>query len=206
MSVAVQFAPAATDPPAAQVPPVILNTLLLLASAVSDSAAVPVFDSVTVCAALAPPTVVEAKLRLAADRLAAGAAAATPVPLSETVELVGDALWVNVSVPVAAPAAVGLKVSRTVQFEPAATEPPAAQVPPVILKTVLLLVSAVNDSAAVPVFDSVTVEAALAPPIIVEPNATLAGATPATGVAVPAAPGLPRKAAMSATWVEFRPE
>ena len=91
------------------------------------------------------------------------------------------------------------------QFEPAATEPPAAQVPPVILKTALLLVSAVNDSAAVPEFDSVTVDAALAAPIVIEVKVTLAGATPATGVAVPAAPGLPRKAAMSATWVEFRP-
>lgn len=84
------------------------------------TAAVPVLVSVTFCVAEDAPTAVEAKARLAVERLIVGVA---PVPLRATVCGVLAALSAKLSVAESAPVAVGLKVTVTVQ------EPPALIVP-----------------------------------------------------------------------------
>ena len=87
-------------------------------------AAVPVFLSVTVCAADCAPTSVEAKARLVGERLTTGTP--TPVPLSVTVcaEAVLEALSARLSEAGAAPAAVGLKVMEIAQEALAASDVP----------------------------------------------------------------------------------
>jgi hypothetical protein len=76
------------------------------------------FVNVTVCGALVVPTATLPKFRLV------GEAATVPVPVPESVTDCGlfDALSVMVSdAGAATPAAVGLKLSMTVQLAPAAT-------------------------------------------------------------------------------------
>ncbi len=82
------------------------------------AAAVPVFDTVTGCDALLLPSTCAAKVRVLADTAMTGA---VPVPVSETVCGLFEALPVIVSAPVRAPLAVGAKVTLTVQLELAAT-------------------------------------------------------------------------------------
>ena len=130
----VQLAAAATVPRAVQVPPLIVYSVpLLIDSVPSVNAALPVLDSVTVCAEPAVPT-----FRLPNDSEAVcdatGAGAAVAVPLSVTLPGLPAALWVMLSVPVRAPAApaAGRKATEMVQFAPTATLPGAAQVPPLM--------------------------------------------------------------------------
>ena len=86
------------------------------------SAPVPVFLSVTDCAADVEPTLVEAKVRLVGERLTAGTP--TPVPLSETVCAAPDALSEMLSEAEAAPIAAGWKATETVQVALTASEVP----------------------------------------------------------------------------------
>ena len=129
--VTVQLPAPATEPPAAQVPPVMLNSVLAVVIVPTISAALPVFDRVTVCAVLAVPTLT---LPNASDGVsdAIGAAAAVAVPLRLTVPGLPAALCVMVNDPLRAPItpAAGRNATDTVQLAPAATLPPAAHVPP----------------------------------------------------------------------------
>ena len=86
-----------------------------------ESAPVPVLLNVTTCAPLVVPTSCEAKLKLAGDKLAAGA---TPVPVRLTDCGLPVALSVIASDSFSAPVVVGVKVMLNVQLPPAATELP----------------------------------------------------------------------------------
>ena len=94
------------------------------------SPAVPELVSVTVCGALAVPSVCEANVRLLGESITAGdvITGTAPVPLNVTVW--GDplALSVIVSIPVRAPTAVGVKVTEIVHLAPAATLIPQVSV------------------------------------------------------------------------------
>lgn len=79
--------------------------------------------SVTVTAALVLPTATVPKFNELADRVT-GELELLPVPLRLTVCGLFPALSVKVSVPVAAPVVVGVNVTPTVQFAPAATLTP----------------------------------------------------------------------------------
>ena len=81
-----------------------------------ERAAVPVFVSVIACTALAVPTVWLANVRLVGDKLTAGTATATAVPVSDTACGLEAALSVSVMPPVSVPAEVGLKVTEIVQL------------------------------------------------------------------------------------------
>jgi hypothetical protein len=85
-------------------------------------AALPLLQSVTVCALLHVPTACAGKVKEAGERLSTGAA--TPVPVRLTVWVAGLALSVIVKVPVSEPATVGVKVTLRVQLAPAATVAP----------------------------------------------------------------------------------
>ena len=73
----------------------------------------PLLVSVTVCAALEVPTSWPAKLRLAVDRLTAGA---VPVPVSVTIWGLVGSLSVMVSVPFRTPVCAGLKTTLILQL------------------------------------------------------------------------------------------
>lgn len=75
--------------------------------------------SVTVTAALAPPTTADPKFRELAERVT-GEPELLPVPLRLTVCGLLKAESVKVKAPVAAPVAVGVKVTPTLQLAPAA--------------------------------------------------------------------------------------
>jgi len=138
--------------------------------------AVPVFDSVTVCAALVVPTVWLAKVSEVGERLAVVVGAA-PVPVRPTVCGLPEALSVTLELPVRVPDAVGVNVTLMLQFPPDASEPPqlsvSAKSP---LATMLLMVR-----VAVPVFDSVTVCAALVVPTLWLAKVSEVGERLATG-------------------------
>lgn len=85
------------------------------------SAAVPVFLSVTTCAADEEPTWVEVKARLVGERLTTGTP--TPVPVSATVCGEPGAVSLKLRVAAKVPAAVGLKVNVVRQEAPAASVP-----------------------------------------------------------------------------------
>ncbi len=130
----VQLAPAATEAPFVQEPPLTMeNSVPLLIDTVpSTSAALPVFVSVAVCGVPAEPTF---WLPNASEAVceATGAGAAVAVPDSDTLPGLPAALWVMLSVPVRVPVAAGLNATEMVQFAPTATLPPAAQVPPLMM-------------------------------------------------------------------------
>src|SRR5437899_400098 len=95
-----------------------LATMLLMARV-----AVPVFDSVTVCAALVVPTVWLAKVSEVGERLAV-VVGAVPVPVRPTVCGLPEALSVTLQLPVRSPDAVEVNVTVMTQFDPTAKEPP----------------------------------------------------------------------------------
>src|SRR5271157_5497338 len=84
------------------------------------SGAVPVFFSVTLCAAAAAPILVAAKVSLVDDRLTAGAVA---MPLRETICGEPNALSAIFSEADSVPAVAGLKMTVMAQDLPAATLP-----------------------------------------------------------------------------------
>ena len=132
-----------------------------------------VFFTVTTCAAVVEPTVVEAKVRVVGDTVTVRAAA-TPVPVRATV--CGDpvALSVKEMAPVAEPAAAGSKSADTVQLAPAASVP--VQVFVVITKSVEPVIAMVLSVAeAAPVFLTVTDCAAVVVPTVVDAKVRLVG-------------------------------
>ncbi len=124
----VQFAPAATELPqllvCAKSPLFVPVTAML----VRFSEALPVFESVTVCAALVVPTVWLVKVNEEAERLTTGAEAAAPVPVRLTDCGLPEVLSAMLKVPVRVPDAVGVNVVLIVQFAPTATELPQVSV------------------------------------------------------------------------------
>ena len=96
------------------------------------------------------PTACAGKVKEAGERLTTGAA--TPLPVRLTVWVAGLALSVMVTAPVRVPAAVGLKVTLSVQLALTATLEPQVLVwekSPLVLMLVIV-------SPALPVFLSVT--------------------------------------------------
>jgi hypothetical protein len=83
---------------------------------------VPLFVSVTVCAALVVPTVWLPNVNVVGDSVTAGTP--TAVPVRATVCVLDVALSVSVSVPVCVPALVGANVTEIVQLPPTATVVP----------------------------------------------------------------------------------
>lgn len=131
------------------------------------SAAVPVFESVSVCAAEVLPAFVLGKVMLVGESAAVGIAAATPVPVR--VRVCGEfvAVSVTVTVSVNVPVVCGLKVMVKVQLALAASVEP--QVVAVWVKSALLPVrtTLASVAVAVPVLATVTVCAALVWPTVV---------------------------------------
>ena len=84
----------------------------------------PVFDTVTLCAPLAEPTVVEPKVSAVGLADSDADPLATPVPDSATEAVPFVALLLIVNDPVREPVAVGWNVTVTVQFAPAAIDVP----------------------------------------------------------------------------------
>jgi hypothetical protein len=115
-------------------------------------AAVPVLDKVTVWAALVLPAAWPVKVSEDGLSEAAGIRA-TPVPLRAAVCGDPDALSVTVSVPVRAPAAVGVKVTEIVQLPLAATDVPQVLLWAKSPETAICVIV----KAAVPAFERVTV-------------------------------------------------
>jgi hypothetical protein len=115
------------------------------------NAALPVLDSVTLCAALVVPTLCEPKVRLPTDRLAAGAA---PVPLRLTVWGLPPALSAIASDALRVPAAVGVNVTLIAQLLSAATLLPQVLVsakspgfvPPMLMLAMFSVASLVLES------------------------------------------------------------
>jgi len=150
----VQEAPAASDE--VHVVAVLRKSVGLVpatAMLVMASAAVPLFLTVTTCAAVSAPSGVEAKAMLVGVSVTPGAEAETAVPVSVADWEPVPALSVTVNVPVSVPKAIGWKLMVTVQEAPAAKgvvgqfllagkEPPS--VPP--------SAKPVKVTAAVPVF------------------------------------------------------
>lgn len=151
----------------------------MIATLVILSAALPVFESVTVWAALVVPTFWLANVNEVGERLAAAVDAATPEPVRLAVWGLPLALSVTVTLAVLVPDAVGLKVTLIAQVAPAATEPPQvllwAKSPLLVPVTAMLLML----SAALPVLDSVIAWAALVVPTFWFANVSEAGARPA---------------------------
>jgi hypothetical protein len=155
-------------------------------------AAAPEFDSVIAFAALATATVCEPNARDVGDS-PAFATAATAVPDSAMVCLPPVALSITVSVAVSVPAETGLNVTDIVQLAAAASVRPQVvvfvkEVAFVPEKAMLLMVI-----AALPVFVSVAVCAALDEPTVVLANVRVAGVSVAVVVPAPL------------TWIVFRP-
>jgi hypothetical protein len=182
----VQLAPAASEVP--HVVADLMNEVALvpvIVSEVSVNAAVPEFFTVTTCAAVVAPTVVEANVNEVGDNVTAGFPVATPVPLSAT--SCGDpvALSAIESEAAKAPAAAGLNSTDTVQLAPAASE--VVHVVADFKNEVALvpvIVSEVSVSAAVPEFFTVTTCAAVVTPTVVEANVNDVGVSVTAGAVV----------------------
>jgi len=97
-----------------------------------------VFFTVTTCAAVVDPTVVEAKVRVVGETVTVSGAA-TPVPVSETSCGEPVALSATESEAVSAPAAAGLNSTEIVQLAEAASD------------VVHVVADLMNDVASVPV-------------------------------------------------------
>lgn len=108
--------------PAARVLPQVLVCANgpVVATAEMSAVAPPPLVTVVVCAALVEPTVVLPNVSSAGDADSDGVAGVVPVPVSETVSGLFDALLVTVRVPVWVPDAVAPYSTEKVQFAPAA--------------------------------------------------------------------------------------
>ena len=122
------------------------------------------FVTVRICAELDTPIVILPKLKVVAERPRTGA---VPVPVNETVCGLPVPLLVRVSVPVRAPAAVGVKITEIVHVALIAM----LAVQPVFVwaKSPLTAIFEIV-SAAVPVFVTVTVWAELDAPTAILPR------------------------------------
>lgn len=124
----------------------------------------------------------EPKLRL--EGFGPSEAGVAPEPVKEVCAEAGVPLLVMVNVPLRLPAAVGLKVTRTLQELPAATEPEVMHVPPVTAKSPLVF-TPMMVAASAALFVKVALCAEDAVPIVVEPNASEAGDKLTCGAAKP---------------------
>ena len=130
----------------------------------------PLFDTVTVCAALVVPT---AWLPNVNDVGEIPITAATPVPVNVTVCGLPVALSVNVIVPLRTPVAVGVNVMWKVHGVPSTAMPGhCASVAPAKSPVVAILV---NVTAVLPVFDTVSVSGLLVVPTPSSPNSNVVG-------------------------------
>jgi hypothetical protein len=149
------------EPAATEVHPVAANSGLLLET-VTGSAAVVLFLSVKVLAALVVPWATEPKLR----EVGVMVIGATPVPVRAMVKGLPAPLYITVMLPVCAPIAVGVKVTLILHVPLAATEAPQ----------VLVATNSVDEdamvtgTAVVELFVSVIFFAALVEPTPVEPK------------------------------------
>jgi hypothetical protein len=146
--------------------PVAANSVLLLVT-VSGMAAVVLFLTVKVLAALVVPCVTEPNAR----EVGVTVIGETPVPDKLSVRGLPVPAKATVMLPVWAAAAVGAKVAVMVQVEEASTEAP--QVPPVTAKGAA--VEMVSATAAVSLFRTVNVDAALVVPSPTEPKLWVVG-------------------------------
>lgn len=188
-TVTVQLAPAASD-----VPQVLVEIEKELAFVplrlmeVIASAAVPALVNVKTCVTSMVPTVTVPNAAVAGVRVACGAVGVTPVQLS------ADATWAigegkfAASVAERAPLAVGVQVTLMVQFAPMASVEGHALVCANELAFVPNREMLLKLSAAVPVFESVSVCAVLVVPTVVDGNISVDGASVGCGtpVTVPA--------------------
>lgn len=144
--------------PAAQVPPLTTNSVLPVLIADRFSAAVPVLETVTFWLPVAVPIVDVPNDSVAGPTVAPGVVTtATPVPDMPTVELPPTALWLTVSVAARAPAALGVKVRKTVQLPAGAIVLLAVQEPPLTANSVLAVDMPASTRGAVPVLLTVAV-------------------------------------------------
>lgn len=170
----VQLAPGATGDEVAQVPPLRGNSAEPVAIELSVRFAVPLLDTVTVCALAEPPSTTAPKLTLLVDTAAIGAGAAAPVPDRLAVTLPMAEATVRVALRL--PTACGVKPTVTEQEPPAATGEAVEQVPPVVKSAGLLPLREMDDKlkAALPALLTVKVCAELAVVSAVEANVTAA--------------------------------
>jgi hypothetical protein len=141
-------------------------------SEVRVTAPVPVFLTVTICAAVVVPTFTVAKVREVGERDRVRVVAALPVPVRATEAGVLVPLLATTSVPVEATTEVGLYSMETVQVAPT-----ARLVPQVVadLRKGAETVSEVKVSAVLPVFLTVTTWAAVVVPTVTVPKASELG-------------------------------
>jgi len=174
-SVGVKVTPKVQVPPAGTEDPQALDTAKSPVAVMPeiDRAALPVFDSVTLCAAEVVPSSRDVKSRRAAESETAGAST-TPVPDSETVGLPPDGLDAMAMVPDLAPPEAGANVTESVQLAPAARVPHPATEKPSPGCGALTLVD------AFPVFLTVTVSV-FVDPTLTDPNDSVDGDTEITG-------------------------
>jgi hypothetical protein len=136
---------------------VIANSVLPVDRVPIVSAAVPVFESVAVCAVLTEPTL---RLPKAGGEVSVvvGAGAGEPLPVRLSTALPLLASETSVSVPLRVPTAAGVKVKVTVQVPPIASTVVGVQVPPRVKspEVVPVSVSALKFNAAVPELLTVT--------------------------------------------------
>ena len=95
-----------------------------MVSDVRVTAPVPVFLTVTTCAAVVEPSAVDAKATLVGERETVWVSAAVPVPVKATVCGVPVALSATERLAVSAPTASGLNSTETVQVAAAANVVP----------------------------------------------------------------------------------
>src|SRR5216684_1992106 len=136
------------------------------------SVAVPLFVSVTACAALVVPMLWPTKVRLVGDTLAV-VPVPLPVPVRLTVCGLPVALSVIVRVPLLVPEAVGVNVTLIVQLDPADTADPQLFVCP---KSPLVEMRLTLRNA-VPVLLNVTVWAPLVVPTVWLAKVSVVGET-----------------------------
>lgn len=191
----VQLAPGTMLALAVQVPPLTENSVLAVVMPDSTSGALPVLPTVSVCVAVAVPTVEEPKFKVVGVNCATGAlmTTAVPVPDKPTVALPPDALWLTVSVAERAPAALGVNVTLIAQLEVGARLELAVQLPPLTTNSVLPVLIADRFSDAVPVLVTVTFRLPVAVPIVEVPKDSAVGATVAPGVVTTTATPVPDK-------------
>jgi hypothetical protein len=180
----VHCAPAASDCPALQLelPSTRKSAAWLPPSVKSPSVAVPLplFDRVSVWVVASSPTVMLPKSTAAPSTYCRSpVVASTPVPVRPT--LCGEplALLLTLRLPLAAPAPLGVKTTLIAQLAPAASVLPQAW----LALNGLAAVMALMLSVALPLLVSVTIRAVELLPTVTLPNARLAGARLASGVA-----------------------
>jgi hypothetical protein len=147
---------------------------------------VPVLLSVTACALVVVPILVLANVRPLGEAPAIGIP--TPDPLSAAVCVEPETLLelsVIVSVALRLPGAVGVNVTETVQFAPAAKLLPQALVSAKSPGLVPVIATPAIVSDPVPELVKVTVCALAVTPTFVLLNGTTAGESPAAGTPVP---------------------